>query len=175
MLVTRGSYQRRGIEVIVPAKTLHDLSVDQFAWTHWRLNGRGDPFYLEIRVITGTNWLSYDGSIALQISSGQWMVEVSEAESGWGPLIYDIAMEIATENGAGLRSHDTNVSSEAARVWEFYFRHRPEIEKVEVPSSIERDVFKMEALNYSYYKSPAVIVSGIKELGKWHSTSEWYE
>ena len=33
---------------------------------------------------------------------GAWMIGSAEATSGWGPMLYDVAMEYATMNGGGL-------------------------------------------------------------------------
>ena len=53
-----------------------------------------------------------------------WEVVESRAGDGYGPLLYDIAMEYATENGIGLMSDRVSVSDEAANVWDYYFQNR---------------------------------------------------
>ena len=56
-----------------------------------------------------------------------WQVTSSSAAPGYGPLLYDIAMEYATQNGLGLMS-DRNAVSEgedgAVNVWDYYMNHR---------------------------------------------------
>jgi len=52
--------------------------------------------------------------------SGAWMVGGSEAKSGWGPLLYDIAIEWATQNAGGLMSDRGTVSASARKVWQYY-------------------------------------------------------
>ena len=42
-----------------------------------------------------------------------WMVGYSEAAHGWGPLLYDVAMEYATLNGGGMIADRTGISGEA--------------------------------------------------------------
>jgi hypothetical protein len=44
---------------------------------------------------------------------------------GLGPLLYDIAMEIAGD--AGIMSDRSMVSPEARRVWKFYLNSRPDV------------------------------------------------
>jgi hypothetical protein len=58
---------------------------------------------------------------------GLWEVTQSGAANGYGPLLYDIAMEYATEHGIGLVSDRHNVSDGkdgAQGVWNYYLQHR---------------------------------------------------
>ena len=58
---------------------------------------------------------------------GAWMVGGVAAPHGWGPLLYDVAIEWATQNGGGLISDRGSVSSEAQRVWNYYMRNRDDV------------------------------------------------
>jgi len=51
----------------------------------------------------------------------------SEAASGWGPLLYDIAMEYTTLNGGGLMSGRQGSSPDAQRVWNYYLKNRQDV------------------------------------------------
>jgi len=51
-----------------------------------------------------------------------------QTTDGWGPLLYDVAMEIATVLGGGLTSSRTMVSSRAKPVWDFYQDRRSDVE-----------------------------------------------
>ncbi len=53
---------------------------------------------------------------------------VDDEYKGWGPMLYDLAMEIATSEGSGLLSDRKNVSAEAARVWKHYASNRGDVE-----------------------------------------------
>jgi hypothetical protein len=53
-------------------------------------------------------------------------VEVVAAESGYGPIMYDLAMSIAPN---GLFADRREVSPAARKVWDYYFKKRPNIEK----------------------------------------------
>ena len=53
-----------------------------------------------------------------------WEVLEARAGQGYGPLLYDIAMEYATENGLGLMSDRVSVSDEAVGVWDYYLQNR---------------------------------------------------
>ena len=53
-----------------------------------------------------------------------WIVESVSAPKFFGPLLYDVAMEWATENGGGLTSDRYQVTDETEGVWDFYLNHR---------------------------------------------------
>ena len=58
---------------------------------------------------------------------GSSIIAVSEVADGWGPFLYDIAMEIATTRTNGLTPDRSSVSDEAADVWDFYSKNRPDV------------------------------------------------
>ena len=56
-----------------------------------------------------------------------WQVTSSKSGEGYGPLLYDIAMEYATQNGLGLMADRHMVSKGedgAVNVWNYYLKHR---------------------------------------------------
>ena len=57
---------------------------------------------------------------------------VSVQESGWGPLLYDLAMELATSKGSGLTPDRTNVSFQANKVWDYYLSNRSDVEMIQM-------------------------------------------
>jgi hypothetical protein len=59
---------------------------------------------------------------------GSYQVHTSQAEQGWGPMLYDIAMEIASMVASGLIADRNDVSDEAQKVWQFYQDNRPDVE-----------------------------------------------
>jgi hypothetical protein len=58
---------------------------------------------------------------------GAWKVSRSEAKPGWGPLLYDIAMEWATMEGNGLIADRDSVSPSAHKVWDYYLNSRGDV------------------------------------------------
>ncbi len=56
----------------------------------------------------------------------------SVEETGWGPLLYDLAMEHATAKGSGLTPDRTNVSFQANKVWDYYLANRGDVELVQM-------------------------------------------
>ena len=59
--------------------------------------------------------------------SGAYEVVWTDAEDapGFGPMLYDIAMELAGDDG--LMCDRGTVSKSAARVWEYYLNNRPDV------------------------------------------------
>tara|TARA_R110002096_G_scaffold380542_4_gene574472 strand:+ start:121 stop:705 length:585 start_codon:yes stop_codon:yes gene_type:complete len=96
-----------------------------------------------------------------------WRVLSSDAaKAGWGPFLYDIAMEMATEANAGLCSHESDVSADALKVWEFYFSKRSDVVRTKVNSQLKPS-HSEECLQYSYKKTPPVIIEELITLDKW--------
>tara|TARA_E500000331_G_scaffold356855_1_gene416508 strand:- start:1326 stop:1925 length:600 start_codon:yes stop_codon:yes gene_type:complete len=58
---------------------------------------------------------------------GAWTVGGSGADQGWGPMLYDVAIEWATLNGEGLISDRSSVSGEAKGVWQYYMQNRGDV------------------------------------------------
>ncbi len=56
----------------------------------------------------------------------------SVSEDGWGPLLYDLAMEHATAKGSGLTPDRTQVSFQANKGWDYYLANRSDVEMVQM-------------------------------------------
>ena len=59
--------------------------------------------------------------------AGAWMVASARAKSKWGPMLYDVAMEWATQKYNGLISDRTTVSHEARNIWDYYLSQRGDV------------------------------------------------
>jgi len=55
---------------------------------------------------------------------GAWVIAGTEAADGYGPLLYDVAMEVATMKGSGLVADRRIVSRHAQKVWQYYLGNR---------------------------------------------------
>jgi hypothetical protein len=58
---------------------------------------------------------------------GAWKVSSVNAGTGWGPMLYDVAMEYATVMGAGLIADRDSVSKDARAVWNYYLSRRGDV------------------------------------------------
>lgn len=63
---------------------------------------------------------------------GMTVVETKDTKSGWGPLLYDIALEFATQNSNGLMSDRSTVTDAAANVWQKYLDTRSDVKAVQM-------------------------------------------
>jgi hypothetical protein len=101
---------------------------------------------------------------------------------GLGPLLYDIAMEIAGD--AGIMSDRAMVSPEARRVWDYYLNNRPDVTSNQLdsrpgtitPDDEEDDCSQSSArvggrnwqkspLSKVYRKSGTPVIDRLRELG----------
>lgn len=57
------------------------------------------------------------------------VIAATEVADGWGPMLYDIAMEIGTQRSNGLTPDRRSVSDEAQEVWDFYANKRPDVQQ----------------------------------------------
>ena len=62
--------------------------------------------------------------------SGAWEVVYATSPDGWGPLLYDIAMEYV--GSEGIMCDRSSVSADAASVWDFYLKSRPDVKAVQL-------------------------------------------
>lgn len=60
------------------------------------------------------------------------MVAHVKAEKGYGPLLYDIAIELATMKAGGLVADRTIVSDDAYDVWEYYVENRSDVKIIQL-------------------------------------------
>ena len=93
--------------------------------------------YFEITINDYAEAYPHDGVIAeLQVKKSRlpcdnaWEIIGAFAQSGFGPMIYDIAMEYV--GSEGLMCDRSSVSEEAARVWEYYLNNRSDVRAVQL-------------------------------------------
>jgi hypothetical protein len=139
-----------------------------------------DGCYVHIKELTSKHVtvLLFDANQTVLAEAGMeqdpdsdvWFIATTHAEGGWGPLVYDVAMEWASMNGSGLASDRDIVSQDALRVWGFYKDKRPDVKHHILPKELlGKDAAKPDAakspLAYRYTKQPTAI-GELKKLGK---------
>jgi len=144
-------------------------------------HGDGGVVYIE-------NAESYYGSLTWRPPTkrdgpclGKMIVSQSEAQVGYGPLLYDIAIEYT----GGLAPDRNTVSREARRVWQYYDEKRPDIFKDQLDDMFNRltpdeqdncdsisvmdddDARSHEdsALSKAYRKAGTPVIDKLKEMG----------
>ncbi len=63
---------------------------------------------------------------------GAYEVTRAAAPDGFGPLLYDVAMELATEAGSGIMADRKNTSPAARNVWKHYLDKRRDVEAIQL-------------------------------------------
>lgn len=99
-----------------------------------------------------------------------WEVQGVKADHGYGPMLYDIAMEIIyLIGGAGLMSDRDTVSADAQAVWAKYYT-REDIDKNSLPENWfeDEDISirnRPNSLRYYYSKRGAPLLKDLKAKG----------
>ncbi len=108
-------------------KTVNDLPEDAYVW----IMDKGSRFHV---IVDTPSWSRKSASLSLRKAphgcSGAWEVVSANASEGWGPLVYDIAMEYV--GNEGIMCDRSSVSPDAARVWDFYLNSRSDVKAVQL-------------------------------------------
>lgn len=95
--------------------------------------------------------------------------EVGESHSqfrGFGPLIYDIALETATELGGGIMSDRMAVSDSARNVWRYYQNNRSDVERQQLDSP-ENELTPTRFDNCNVMISKNISRDELGDVGRW--------
>lgn len=120
----------------------------------------------EIRLFREKKFL---GNLDIAHNGPEWRVAYSYAkENGWGPLLYEIALELAGRENATLTS-DTSVSNEAAYVWDKYEK-RPDVDRSPRTRTIfpdDDDSPRQEtSLQHAYVKRDDTVLRQLEQNGQ---------
>ena len=112
------------------AKTPEDLL--EYDDMYVFIRDEGDMAKIFFSYEDGKSHPKVDGGIWIRLKrdppcGGAWEVASVAAPHGWGPLLYDVAMEWASQNAGGLISDRFTVSRDARRVWDYYMNNRPDV------------------------------------------------
>ena len=98
-----------------------------------------------------------------------WEVESVVADQGYGPLLYDIAMEVVNKvGGVGLMPDTISVSGAARAVWRKYFEDRSDVEHKLLPEDMFDNTKlqdRPEYMRYYYSKSSTPMIDSLKAKG----------
>ena len=67
---------------------------------------------------------------------GAMIVAWSSVQKGWGPLLYDIAIEYATQNANGLIADRDAVSPDALKIWDYYLNSRSDVKAIQLDNNV---------------------------------------
>lgn len=117
-------------------------------------------------------WDGPGGRIVLEKTRWNlWEIVSVEAEHGYGPLLYDLAMELAWLNGVeGILPDRSGVSDAAERVWIYYEGTRSDVTRKPIPADYpDRDKHTLrhrDFLDHVYAKSDAPLLRDLHAQGK---------
>lgn len=135
----------------MPALNLNQLPNDCFIWIKKvPLYGMND-YQIYFGDQEGELYQSKDGHKLGSITIGKassradshvpaehvWEVLSVMAQTGFGPLLYDLAMELAVklENGKGMLKSDPSAMSDfAKKIWNYYYTSRPDVKWTQLDS-----------------------------------------
>lgn len=179
-------------------KTLDDLPEGVFIKVDGDVEDVIDVYYAnsEGRQIKFKNDSNPYGSISMdlevQLSEdfpclGALMVAYSDASRGWGPLLYDVAIEVATLKGGGLVCDRSIVSQDAYNVWDKYNNQRDDVEKLQLDDEVSSRTPDpnddcLQNISYEYeektgipwhesplsklYRKPPTTINALKKAGR---------
>jgi len=110
-----------------------------------------------------------------------WMVKSSKARDGFGPLLYDVALEMAGDSG--LKGDNLDVSEEASAVWKHYDTQRPDVDsemladgpedyELFMPPELAVHPEKYEHLAKAYYKKDKATIQELMDQDKFIEIQE---
>lgn len=94
-------------------------------------------------------------------------VVMVDTMSGWGPFMYDLAMEYGTLNGRGIMSDRMVTSKHAKKVWNFYHKNREDVQHSRISPEDEEKwerEHQDESLKNLYTKEP-VLLNALNNAG----------
>lgn len=101
-----------------------------------------------------------------------WEVNGVRAAQGYGPMLYDISMEMLyLIGGAGLMPDRSSVSKDAQEVWKRYYEDRSDVDKNPLPQDMFVDDEhrlvrnRPEYMRYYYSKRGAPLLNSLKAKG----------
>jgi len=100
-----------------------------------------------------------------------WVVQGAHADHGWGPLLYDVAIEWASMRGSGvgLAPDRSMVSAEAEAVWDNYMNSRSDVEMMQL-DNMKNELTPEESDNCAQNAAVSNAASNSQGV-EWHQSS----
>ena len=117
------------LEMYILARKNHEGGTEL---SYASIDSHGEPYMLgndalvrgEVEIVLGRS-LGFDD---IGPCDGAYQVKWSTATEGWGPLLYDVAIEYATMRGNGLIADRQMVTDDARAVWDYYLGQRGDVD-----------------------------------------------
>ena len=105
---------------------------------------------------------------------GVYVVTSAKAKDGFGPLLYDVALELAGDDG--LKPDPLDVSDDASEVWKYYATQRSDVKSEPLVDTHEFDLVmpperaanpeQNEHLSHKYIKTDNSTIQGLADQDK---------
>ena len=156
LLDVRGEYGQGGLGIAV-----YEMRNSVQFYYVWLSSGREETFVIPSRKVKGSKGPDRrkDLGVPEDFPYGQvvihepkqpegpcskaFVVQYTNADQGWGPLLYEVAIEWASKVGGGLTTDRFIVSDKATAVWEKYLQ-RGDVEKSQLDILHDPDVYGYE-------------------------------
>jgi hypothetical protein len=116
-----------------PDKRRPKLTSPELDWVSGHLDGAPPEIQ---QIIENAPWgqidIAREPSVNGPCSSAWTVTRTHDTLKGWGPLLYDLAMELATAKGGGLAPDRNSVSTSANRIWTTYDGQRLGVDLVQL-------------------------------------------
>ena len=120
---------------------------------------------------------------------GAATVRQTGAKEGWGPLLYDVAIEVASSKASGLIADRRSVSQDAWDVWNTYMTKRDDVDHFQLDDPYDRltpdwedncdqDVAMEDGNAYDWQESPlskVYIKNGTPMMDKLNALGKLFE
>lgn len=122
----------------MPKKTIDDLPND--VQIEIRTFPKNNEIWIEaVNAFGEAYWLDGEERVLFGLKAEKWVDPASgkevwrvintEATQGWGPFVYDLAMEVASSDGRDGLLTGTGLTLDSTGVWEYYRAKRPDVLK----------------------------------------------
>ena len=158
------------------------IAKNEGMWITLKDHGNGGVVYIQNREMHygSVSWRQPNATMHGPCLGGM-IITQAEAQGGYGPLLYDIAIEYS----GGLIPDRLSVSREARRVWQYYDNRRPDVFKTQLDDMFNRltpeeqdncedesamdddDALKYEdsSLSRMYRKAGTPVIDKLYEMG----------
>lgn len=99
------------------------------------VDSKGELYHRDV----SRNLLGIKAEICVEPMSGKQVLRVtnSMAEKGFGPLAYDLMMELASSNDFIGLITGTGLTPDSTKIWKHYVEHRKDVIRISVPVSLQ--------------------------------------
>jgi hypothetical protein len=166
---TRRIWELR-VYLIDPGATSQDRARTRLVSRH----AQNETLYRKLNLIVGELKAAAVTTDRDKEKSPLFFVELTKVPTGWGPLLYDIAMEYIFEQTGGGLASDAVVSPFAFEVWNKYLHNRKgDVQRTKVPDDLRIRVFGEDSCYRDELSPHSYFIEFGGKKAKAHETKCW--